>query len=263
MLKPLFKSTTASLFFIFFIILTFVTGNLMGSLPNDPKLNDKVSEKQKIIYPVLLGFIPVAVGILNFFINTKIEEEANKKIEENHKECKEKVESYAHNFLRTLGSVEIQLQKLDGNVSGECLLEVNKFKEVVRSYVINYDASQKIVKLLDNDKLRHKLEIDVIAKAVKKFDIPINSDESKAFSQDIGRCINWLRDSIDVLDYRPIYPPEMTTALKSGVKNFAPYEDALNNIKFEDKLEEASDSTRIIEKYVNYLINELKKSVNQ
>ncbi|MEP0855274.1 hypothetical protein [Trichocoleus sp. DQ-U1] len=256
MLKTLFKSTTVTLFSLYSAFLWWI-GYEIGRIPDK---NELVLEREKIIYPFLLGLIPLAAAALNYFINTQIEEQSKTIIEEKEKECENKVKSYAINHLRTLGLVEIELRKSNEPVATECLLKVNSFKEIFKNYVNNYEVSQEIVKWLDNRKEREKLLEKIVAETLRKNNISAMSSVSRAFSQDIGRCVNWLRDSIDVLDKRRVYPPEMTTALSKIGNNFKPYKDALTAIKLDDELQQRSGNTGIIEHYLDELIKELMKS---
>lgn len=254
-LKTFFKPTIATLYFIIFSASLFLLGYGVGGIKKS------VSERDKIIYPFLLTFVLPGASFLNLFINQQIEGKNKEYREKKEAECENKVKDYANNYLRELGHLEIELRKLDGPVVIECLEKTNYFREIVRNYVKNYEASQNVVKWLDIEKKRVLLVEVIVAKALRKN--PNQISDLQTFNQDIGRCINWLRDSIDVLHSRPIYPPEMTKALQALENNFKPYEDALESILEVEELQLQSNYTGILEQYVHELIERLKAYCNQ
>ena len=254
-LETFVKPTTATIYFIFFSAFLFSTGYFVGGLKY------KVQPREELIASSILGLIPIAAGYLNYFINAKILEESNKKIEENDKKCQDTIQSFAVNYLHKIDHIEIELKQINGPASDKCIIEVQKFKSVVNKYRENYEASRKIMKILDNETERRHILENIIAYARKEYK-KVNSKEPlpKEFNRDIGRCVNWLRDSVNLLDTRNLDKSYMTTAIKSNLlKDFTPYEFALKRIIFDEKISKISLSTKIINEYIEYLIKELSK----
>lgn len=130
MFKILFKRTTATLFFIIVSGLIFGAGYYIGGLPDNPSNNNEVSEKQKIILPVFIGYIPIAITALNFFINSKVDEESKNKIESNEEKCKSKIKSYAFKYFKVIDMVETQfLAGKDDETSQQIKIELIKARD--------------------------------------------------------------------------------------------------------------------------------------
>lgn len=272
-LKNFLKPTSATFGFIVFSVSLFTVGYHVGGLTD----NNKVTEREKILSPFLLSLILPGAAIVNFFINKQVEDESERKIAQNEKKCENTVKNYAFHYLNSLDKVEIILTKLNDEDSKKCMIEVIKFKGEVQEYVDKYDAAQMMVKWLDNDQLHHKL-LRKIVLATQKEEPKIipSSNVEQAFSNDINKCLNWLRDSIDVLDSRSLDIKYMTTALAPGMLDkFDAYEYALTYISrsyFKDQKElkdlcilnnvSESDVRRILEEYVKILIAGLRNDKN-
>ncbi|MDZ7993804.1 MAG: hypothetical protein RM022_021540 [Nostoc sp. EfeVER01] len=262
MFKGLFKRTTGTLLFIGVSILIFVGGYYIGRLPDDPGKNNKVSEKQKILLPILIGYIPIGVTALEFFINSRVDEESKNKIESNKKECESKIKSYAISYLQTIDTAETKLAGRDDDVSLQIIGEFRKIRQVFEEYIENYDAAQEIIKWLDDDKMRHDLIVEIVVViAENKYNLTPNSTAYKKFGEDISMCVNWLRDSIDILGHRRVYREEMSTAITSGLR-FAIYEDSLNYVPTYLKKKESLTWKHkiLLESYIKHLLQNLKPS---
>lgn len=272
-LKNFLKPTSATFGFIVFSVSLFTVGYHVGGLTD----NNKVTERDKILSPFLLSLILPGAALVNFFINKQVKDESERQIIQNEKNCENKVKNYAFHYLNSLDKVEIILRKLNDEDSQKCMIEVVKLKSEVQEYVDKYDAAQVMVKWLDNDQLHHKLLMKIVLATQKEEPkiIP-GSTVEQAFSNDINKCLNWLRDSIDVLDSRSVDRQYMTTALTPGMLDkFEAYEYALTYIfrtYFKNQKElknlcnlnnvSESDVRRILEEYVKNLIAKLKNDKN-
>lgn len=272
-LKNFLKPTSATFGFIIFSASLFTVGYHVGGLTD----NNKVTERDKILSPFLLSLILPGAAIVNFFINKQVKDESERQIVQNEKNCENRVKNYAFHYLNSLDKVEIILGKSDDAVSQKCMTEVVKLKGEIQEYVDKYDAAQVMVKWLDDDRLRRKLlRTIVIVTQKEEPKIIDDSDVEIAFSEDLGKCLNWLRDSIDVLDNRSVDRKYMTTALTPGMlEQFDAYQYALTYIfrdyfKDQKELKDFCISNnvsefyvkRILEEYVNSLIARLKNDKN-
>jgi hypothetical protein len=277
-LRTVFKPTMASAAFVIFSASLFAVGCWIGGfVPKEihnqnGKIETKetITEKDKLIAGLLLSLVLPGAAYLNYFINQKIEDESNKKISENEIKCKNRVNDYVVNCLKSLDKVQGVLAGLNEDQASQCLTEISKFKIGIQEYVEKYDTAQVIVKWFDDDKLRKKLIVKIVEETLKKYNIS-NKQIDKDFSTDVGKCLNWLRDSIDILGSRPVDINYMTQALQQHAVQKAVYRYALTNILYEHfkgqkefddmcKVKQVSSSyaLRILQEYTDKLLQMIK-----
>ncbi|WP_186227493.1 hypothetical protein [Scytonema hofmannii] len=121
------------------------------------------------------------------------------------------------------------------------------------------EASQKIGKWLQNEDNRLSLSEFAISRASSNHNI--HEKYMNAFKNDIGRCVNWLRDSVENLRACKVDPEEFTYARRAGMDSgIDPYITALNAIKNHEYLKRLASKTGIVKEMIDYFIQKLSST---
>ena len=111
-----------------------------------------------------------------------------------------------------------------------------------------------------NSKNGQSLIREIVIKIEKKYKISPEQEFTTLFGTDIGKCLNWLRDSIDILDSRPVDKDYMTQALSLNKIDESAYIYALTEVINEYFKNQQILKDMCLEKKVSesYVINILK-----
>lgn len=230
--------------FSFFGAFLLFTGYQIGGI------NDKaVQEKEKQIYNFLLTVaIPLGIAGVNHSVNKEIEEKAEKEIDK-------RLVAYQNNHCSNLEKIKglIESSSLPPQVRNEYVKQIDISQTACKQFIENYEIAQKITKWLSDRKNRLALVDTITVLAQQRHQI--SSKSLPAFRQDMARCINWLRDSIQRLNGYQLERNEVTKALSPDLTDgLEVYKTALNALKYHDQLGKLSGNSRVVEDFVDELI---------
>lgn len=227
--------------FGFFGVFLLFTGYQVGGI------NDKtVQEKEKQIYNFLLTVgIPLGIACVNHCVNEEIEEKTKR-------ETKQRLTAFYNERYSDLEKL-LKSSNLPPKEQDEIVKQIDIFKTAYQQFIENYEVAQKITKWLSNKKNRLALVNAITSQAQKQHRI---SDKSlPVFHEDMRRCINWLRDSIQRLKGYQLDKNEVTRALSPDLTDgLEVYKTALNALKDNEQLIKLSGNSKVVKDFVDELI---------
>lgn len=233
----------------------FYTGYQIGSI------DDKnIKKREEQIYSFLLSaVIPVGLGFVSWTMNREIEEKSQESIviirNEVTKE-KKRCQAVCHDISEELISILKPLQ--DTKVTYQkCIEEIEKHSDFIRIFQEKNDAAIKLTDWLKFSRNRDFLRKNIVSLAEEKHNIP--PKYLHLYHKDIGRCINWLRDSIERLEGYVVDRNKLAYSLQYLPDGFDVYKTSLEGIKHQIDLIKLSGNSGVLEDFVDELIINLEK----
>jgi hypothetical protein len=259
MKNKIFEARFFTAFFIIFSCFVFWFAYRFG------QNSSKLTESQKLIYPGLLtialafgGWFIKEINDLTGKIDAKIQEESDKKAES-------KSNIFLNTILKNLENFKRQLEDLKDMLGEQVYQEVidllNKVVTTYDKYSERRQAADEIVNWLGRKKNYISFVREIVSATQNQQEYKVLDDELLTlFYKDIGECVRWLIDSINLLEEQPLdnynsMTQALSLDLRDGVRI---YRYALELIKAQGKPKEISGKTGVIEDYVDYLIQQLK-----
>jgi hypothetical protein len=240
--------------------LLFWAGYRLG-LIRDGELDSREEQLYALILTVTL---PTGLVFSSAVVNREIQEESKSEIEKAQKE-RDKVREKSQ---LEVGKLQVlYTQKLD-NIKNK-LAPLQEFEDLYQQFISEIESCQAtfeelkersrvasdITDWLSSKANRTNIRDYAVAAAEKEVTIPPH--QLPIFRNDIGRCINWLRDSIFVLQGYEVRRSDLARASQDIPGELKAYLAALEAIKSHPDLTRISKKTNVLDDFVQELSERL------
>ncbi len=224
--------------------------------------NQTLNSRDEQIYAIILTVaIPAGLGFSGWVIDREIKELSEGRVEQAKQEHALKIGRYQAMYSDALDDIRKKLEPLKDAGCGyeKCIQEIEKCKSIVKDFQRKDKAAREIADWLYVKSNRKSLR-EFILSEVDRRKIEISKHQKIAFERDLGRCINWLRDSILELQGYAVEAQTLASAHLDLPKGMMAYSVALNAIKTHPRLTEFSGDSMVLEDFVDELVNRLTKA---
>lgn len=259
-LPSLLKLKYSSVIIVSAGALLFWVGYRLGLIKDGP-----LDSREEQLYALILtAAIPSGLAFASYVVNREIQElsqdEIKKAIGEREKavsDCNAKIGRFQNLYTQRLESIKKTLEPLEEfeDVHNQLLLEIENCQAVFEALKEKSNAAARISDWLSSKVNRTQVRDFAIAKVEKEFSIP--AYKQSVFRNDIGRCINWLRDSIFALQAYEVRKEDLTRASQDLPGGIDPYLIALEAIKSHPDLTRLSRKTNVLQDFVSELSEKL------
>lgn len=227
------------------------------------------SREEQLYALILTVTIPTGLAFSTAVVNREIQEESQDEIQKAHKERDKAIENskaeigrFQNLYSQRIEDIKNKLEPLKEfeDIYQQCLLEIENCRIIFEELRERSKAAADIADWLSSKANRLKIRDDAIAEVEKRFTIP--AYQATAFRNDIGRCINWLADSIFALQGYEVKRSELARASQDILGGLDAYLVALEFIKSHPDLTDRSKKTNVLEDFVQELSERLQKDVS-
>lgn len=227
----------------------------LGRIQDNQTLN---SRHEQVLAVILTVAVPSGLGFSSWVVNHEIQELSEDRVKQAKRDHNSTVGRYQAMYSNALDEVKEKLEPLKGVGEGyqNCLLEIEKCRSIVKGFQKRDKASREIVDWLSSKKNRRMVR-EFMLEAIQKQQLSIPVHKLPALQQDLGRCINWLRDSILELQGYAVDQDLLTTAHLDLPNGLEVYSFALNSIKTHPVLSDLSGESMVLDDFVDELVYRL------
>jgi hypothetical protein len=227
------------------------------------------SREEQLYALILTVTIPTGLVFSSAVVNREIQEVSQDEIQKAKKErdraisnCNGEIGRFQNLYSQRLDSIKMTLEPLQEfeDIYQQCLLEIENCQAVFEGLKERSKAAANISDWLSSKINRTHIRDFAISEVGKKFSIP--TYQKTVFCNDIGRCINWLRDSIFALQGYEVRQEELARASQDLPGGIDVYLTALTAIKSYPDLTRLSRDTNVLQDFVKELSERLQNPSN-
>ncbi|MEM6837972.1 MAG: hypothetical protein AAF609_14085 [Cyanobacteria bacterium P01_C01_bin.120] len=255
MKKPsIFRLSSSAFGVVGFGIFLFLAGYRVGAI-DDAALK----KRQEVLHSVYIPFAMTGVvGLLSWSINKEIDGRTEGEIEKERESYEKKRGQYKAMYFESLRQVKevIEPIKLSDDIYQKCLREIERCERLLNDFENKKEAADSIYLWLSSSENRKQLKVYAVSQVMQFYEIP--EHKAKLFHRDIGRCINWLRDSISRLHGYDVLKDQLAESYKDLPFGLDAHLAALSAIKSNNVLRELSKNSGVLEDFVDEISERLK-----
>lgn len=239
----------------------FYVGYRLGLVRDD----ELIPRRDQLFALVLTVGVPASITFSSAVVNREIQELSKDEIRNAQIERDKAIRKYQEDlgrirnqYAQRLDSIKDALEPLKDfeDVYQKCLLEIEICQSVFDEFKKKSQAAADISHWLASKANRIQIRDLAITKVEEKYSIP--AYQSTTFRNDIGRCINWLRDSIFALQGYEVRQDELARTREDITGGIDAYLVALEAIKSHPDLIRLSNQTNVLEDFITELMDRLK-----
>ncbi len=253
-MSKLFGLSFSAFVSVVFGVALFFLGYRLGSLDDNT-----VKKREEMLYTVFIPFaMTSAAGFITWSINNEISEGSKGEIESHKEDYEKKRGQYKAMYFTSLNHAKKILEplKLSGEIYQKCLIELENCEHLLNDFEEKKEASDRIYLWLSDPEHRRLLKEYTVSQASQSHEIPPH--KVKIFQRDIGRCINWLRDSINRLQGYEVIKDKLAESYHDIPDGLNAHITALNSIKSHNELFELSKDSGVLEDFIEELVERLR-----
>lgn len=227
------------------------------------------SREEQLYALILTAAIPTGLAFSSAVVNREIQEVSQDEILKAHKQRDKAIENskaeigrFQNLYTQRVEDIKSKLDPLKEfeGLYQQCLLEIENCHIAFEQLRERSQAAADISDWLSSKANRLKIRDDAIAEVEKRFTLP--AYQATTFRNDIGRCINWLADSIFALQGYEVKRSELARASQDIPGELDAYLTALEAIKAHPDLAHHSKQTNVLEDFVQELSDRLQEEAS-
>lgn len=224
------------------------------------------AREQQLYTLILTVAVPTGIGFSSVVVNREIQELSKQEVNAAHQErnkainrCNAEIGRYHNLYTQKLDEVKNKIDPLKESkeIYNELCLEIEKCQAIFEEFKATSRAAEDIGTWLSSKVNRTQIRDWAIGEAEKNYPIP--DYKMAMFRNDIGRSINWLRDSIVALQGYEIRKEELIRASQDIPGGIKVYLAAFEAIKAHPDLTRLSGNTNILQNFIEELAETLHK----
>ena len=224
------------------------------------------SREEQLYALILTVAVPTGLTFSSAVVNREIKELSGKEIEAAHQErdkainrCKAEIGRFQNLYVQKLDIIKDELEPLkeSKDVYSQLCHEIENCQAIFEEFKTRSRSAEDIAHWLSSKANRIQIRNWAIAEAKKQYSIP--AYKMTVFRNDIGRSINWLRDSIFALQVYEVRKEELVRASQDIPGGIKAYLAAFEAIKSHPDLTRLSSSTNVLQYFIEQLSEKLQK----
>ncbi len=219
-----------------------------------------------LVYALILTVaIPVGMTFSSSMVNREIQELSKDEIQKAQTErdkaitkCNGEIGRFQNIYSQRIDKIKNSLEPLKEfeDIYKQCLFEVKNCQAIFDELQKKSHAAADLADWLSSKSNRMQIRDFAVFEVEKKHSIP--AYKAITFRNDIGRCINWLRDSIFALQGYEVRREEIARACPDIPSGISAYLTALEVIKSHSDLVRLSNNTNVLEDFIQELSKKIQ-----